>query len=112
MSERFIRRIARDLTLIQTYEEWQESCQTLLKALDDDPDVARLARNLSQLMRQYQDDLGTSEKSRYNIEEVGMRGYKTGVVSALRETIGLIADVFHVRLTETGWHWTQEEQPE
>ena len=72
------------------------------------PDVVKLAQKLAQLMRQYQDDLDVSKKPHYTIEEVGIRGYKMGVVSTLRETIGLTANLFHVRLTDDGYEWTDE----
>lgn len=80
--------------------------QRLDKAVADDPDVVTLGHKLQGLIAERQADFRAKERSAYDLEHAVGRSFEHGALSALEGVVTLLEQLFHVRLTNGGWEYT------
>lgn len=75
-------------------------------AVEDDPDLMALGRQLSGLRDKRQQELANTLRATYTLEEAVSRSFDKGAFEAIAGIVDLIETT--VRLTDDGWEWVEE----
>ena len=103
MSEKRIRELAQQ----SVYESGLSGY--IEEALEEPPDVVRLREKLSALQVKREQDLKNTEAEKYDLDTAIGRAFDKGATEAISGVVKLIDTMFHVRLTDDGWEWTDDD---